>query len=236
MNILAVGCHPDDLEIGCGGTLARCASRGDRVTMCVCANGNLGHAILMPDELRRVRAAEVQAAASVLGVSEAVMLDANDLEVDSRNPQLTNKLVNLIRRVQPDMIIAHSPDDYMRDHVEASKLVFDASFTASIPHYDTETPGVAEIVPIYYMDNLAGVNFLPTEYVDVSATVEQKLSALDCHESQVKWMRDHDGIDFLDFVRTTAKFRGLQCGCAYAEGFRLCPAWPRLPARRLLPE
>lgn len=236
MNVLAVGCHPDDLEIGCGGTLARYAAAGHAVTMCIAANGNMGHAIIPPDELRRIRAGEVQDAARELGVREAVILDANDLEVDSNRPELVHKLVDLIRRVQPEVIITHSPEDYMKDHVETSRLTFDASFTASIPHYLTPTPGVAAITPLYYMDNLAGVNFLPSEYVDISATVEQKLRALDCHSSQVKWMRDHDGIDFLDFVRTTAKFRGLQCGAPYAEGFRPCLTWPRLPAKRLLPE
>ena len=52
MNILAIGCHPDDLEIACAGTLAKYAKRGDKVIMCHVANGNLGHAIIMPDELR----------------------------------------------------------------------------------------------------------------------------------------------------------------------------------------
>lgn len=85
------------------------------------------------------------------------------------------------------------------------------------------------------MDNLAGINFLPNEYVDISDEIEQKLEALNCHESQIKWMMDHDHIDFLDFVRTCSKFRGLQCGVAYAEGFTHCDAWPRVPTKRLLP-
>ena len=55
MNILAIGCHPDDLEIGCGGTLARYAAEGSRVTLCVVANGNMGHVIIQPEELRRAR-------------------------------------------------------------------------------------------------------------------------------------------------------------------------------------
>ena len=55
MNILAIGCHPDDLEIACAGTLAKYAKRGDKVIMCHVANGNLGHAIIMPDELRDIR-------------------------------------------------------------------------------------------------------------------------------------------------------------------------------------
>jgi len=236
MNILAVGCHPDDLEIGCGGTLARYARAGHRVTMCIVANGCIGHAVIMPAELRTIRASEAQQAGAVLGAAEVVMLDINDLEVDSNRPETVRRLVDLVRRVQPDVIITHSPEDYMKDHVEVSRLAFDASFSASVPHYLTPTPGAANITPLYYMDNVAGVNFLPTEYVNISETVEVKLQALACHESQIRWLRDHDHIDFLDFVRTVTKFRGLQCGVAYAEGYRQCQTWPRLTAKRLLPD
>ena len=58
MNVLAVGCHPDDVEIGCAGTLAKCVQRGDKVTVCHVANGNMGHEIIKPDELRIIRANE----------------------------------------------------------------------------------------------------------------------------------------------------------------------------------
>ena len=235
MNILAVGCHPDDLEIGCGGTLARYAREGHRVTMCVVANGNMGHAVIQPAELRAIRAEEIQRAGAILGAAEVISLDVNDLEVDSNRAETVNKLVDLVRRVQPDVILTHPLEDYMKDHVEVGRLVFDASFSASVPHYLTPTPGVAAITPIYFMDTVAGLNFIPTEYVDISSTAEIKLQALDCHASQIRWMRDHDGIDFLDFVRTVAKFRGQQCSAAYAEGFRLCLTWPRIPTKRLLP-
>jgi LmbE family N-acetylglucosaminyl deacetylase len=235
MNILAIGCHPDDLEIGCGGTLARIAAEGHRVTMVHVANGNLGHAVIFPEALRTLRLAEAQRAGQTLGAAQVLTLDVGDLQVDSNHPNTVRQMVDIIRRVQPDLIITHAPEDYMKDHVEVSKLVFDASFSASVPHYETPTPGVAKITPLYYMDTLAGVNFLPTEYVDITETIETKLQALDCHESQVKWMRDHDGIDFLDFVRTASKFRGLQCGAPYAEGFRQCQTWPRLTTKRLLP-
>jgi len=58
---------------------------------------------------------------------------------------------------------------------------------------------------------------------------------LECHESQLKWMRDHDNIDFAEFVRTCSRFRGIQCGADYAEVFTQEMAWPKVVARRLLP-
>jgi len=234
MNILAVGCHPDDLEIGCGGTLSKYARAGHRVVYCHVANGNLGHAVIGPEELRDIRKAETAASGAILN-AEVIGLDVSDLEVDAKNSKTILQLIEVIRYVRPDIIITHSPDDYMRDHVEVSRLVFNASFSSSIPHVPTQHPAYSLIAPVYYMDTLAGVGFLPEEYVDITETIEIKLNALNCHESQVKWMRDHDGIDFLDFVRTCSKYRGLQCGVAYAEGFRACRVWPRQTAKRLLP-
>lgn len=234
MNILAVGCHPDDLEIGCFGTLARYVKAGNHVTACHITNGDLGHVEIQPDRLREIRNREAENAAKVIG-AEAVTLDISDLSVDSMQDTLNEKLIQIIREVKPDVIISHSPQDYMRDHLEAGAMVFRSSFHSSVSHKYPMYPSFGKIAPIYYMDTLAGVNFQPTEYVDISAEIELKLEALSCHESQIVWMRDHDGIDFLDFVRTCSKFRGLQCGVPYAEGFTGCQVWPRLVTKRLLP-
>jgi LmbE family N-acetylglucosaminyl deacetylase len=235
MNVLAIGCHPDDLEIGCGGTLALYAGNGHNVFMCHVANGDMGHAVIMPGDLAGIRTAEAEASGAALGAKKVININVHDLFVDSHNEDQVSKVVEVIREVCPDIIITHSPDDYMRDHVETSKLVFNASFSSSIPHYFTETGSWPAIVPVYYMDTLAGVGFLPEEYTDITGTLEIKLNALEKHESQLKWMRDHDGIDFLDFVRTVSKFRGLQAGVKYAEGFRSCRSWPRQTTKRLLP-
>lgn len=235
MNVLAVGCHPDDLEISCGGTLARYAGAGHDVFLCHVANGDKGHAVILPEELRRMRHAEAEASGKVLGAREIIDLDVPDLEVDSKNESAVKKLTDVIRRVKPDVIITHNPDDYMRDHMEVSRLVFNASFSSSVPHYFTGHDAYGKIVPLYYMDTLAGMGFLPTEYVDITRTVDAKCRALACHESQLKWLMDHDRIDFLDMVRTIAKYRGYQCGAAFAEGFRQCEAYPRMTSGRLLP-
>lgn len=234
MNILAVGCHPDDIEIGCGGTLAKYAKRGDRVTICHMTNGNMGHVIIGPEELAKIRTAEALKGGQTLGAAQVISMDIGDLRVDSYDHGIVYALTEVIRTVQPDVILTHSPNDYMKDHVETSKLVFDASFSATIPHYTT-VAHIGNFAPIFYMDTLAGVDFQPEQYVDITDEVELKLRALDCHESQVKWMRDHDGIDFLDMVRTCSKYRGYQCGVPYAEGFIVCKAYPRMPPKPLLP-
>lgn len=234
MNILGIGCHPDDLEIGCGGTLAKYAKQGHKVFMCHIANGNMGHKVIMPDELNRIRTKEAEDAARTLG-AEAISLDIGDAYVEAGNKELRNRLTKVVRETKADLIITHNPVDYMRDHEQASALAVDVSFMTSIPHLIEGSQSTDNLPPVFYMDALAGIGFIPTEYVDITEEMELKLEAVACHKSQIVWMREHDGIDFLDFVRTCNKYRGLQSNCTYAEGFRQYAAWPRFVARRLLP-
>lgn len=231
MNVLAIGCHPDDIEVACAGTMAKYKQQGHNVIVCHVANGNLGHEIIQPDELRAMRIQEAKNAGALAGI-EVITCDVGDLKVYPDEEQ-RNKVVEVIRYAKPDVIITHSPNDYMPDHTAVSKLAFDASFAASCPHY-LNGVGVP-VTPLYYMDTLAGVNFLPTEYVDISDTIDLKLEMLECHISQMKWMRDHDNIDFAEFVKSCARFRGLQCGVQYAEAFTQCLTWPKITTKRMLP-
>ena len=232
--ILAVGCHPDDIEVACAGTLARYRQMGHEVILCHLCNGDMGHKVIDPETLKSIRTREAETSGALIG-AEVLNGDIGDLTLYADDKPTRDKVVDLIRYARPDVILTHSPEDYMPDHVATGKLVFDASFTATLPHYETALPFHPVIPPICYMDTLAGVNFLPTEYVDITETMETKLKMLDCHESQMKWMKDHDGIDFAEFVRSVARFRGLQCGVTYAEAFRACTVWPRVKPSRYLP-
>ncbi len=234
MNVLAISAHPDDVEIACSGTLAKCVKRGDRVVVCHLSTGNLGHVIIPPDELTKIRAAEAERAGKMAGI-EVIGGMFDDIDIYDNNKAARDKVIDVIRYANPDFIITHNPDDYMPDHTAVSRLVFDASFGATIPNYKTKQSGVAKLVPIYYMDPLAGVNFQPTEYVDITEEIDLKIRMLECHESQLVWMREHDGIDFADMVRTCSRYRGYQCGADYAEGFRLCQVYLKGTTKRLLP-
>lgn len=234
MNVLAIGCHPDDIEINCAGTLAKCVKRGDNVTVCHVCNGNLGHVVIQPDELAEIRKNEAIKAGSLAGI-KVVTCDIGDLMAYDQIKEQRDKVVDIIREAQPDFIITHAPNDYMPDHVAVSKLVFDASFAASVPHYVSNAMTPSQVTPIFYMDNLGGNEFLPTEYVDITDEIDLKLEMLECHESQLKWMREHDNIDFADMVKTISKYRGYQCGATYAEAFSQCMVYPKPTTRRLLP-
>jgi LmbE family N-acetylglucosaminyl deacetylase len=145
------------------------------------------------------------------------------------------RFVDMIRIARPDLIITHHSDDYHGDHNAVTKLVLDASFLATLPYYITAQPAHPIAPPIYFMDTLAGIDFTPTEYVDISDTLELKKQSMAQHVSQITWLNEHHATDILDFIETMARFRGLQCGARYAEGFQSVRAWGRIPAKRLLP-
>ena len=234
MRVLAIGAHPDDIELACSGTLAKCVKRGDTVIVCHVSSGDLGHVVIPPEELKVIRANEAKKAGAMAGI-EVIWGGFNDLDIYDNNKEARDKIVDVIKYANPDFIITHSPDDYMPDHTAVSRLVFDASFTATLPNYKSKYKDPAKLVPIYYMDTLAGVNFNPTEYVDITDEIELKMDMLECHESQLVWMREHDNIDFADMVRTCSKYRGYQCGAGYAEGFRRCQVYLKGTTKRLLP-
>lgn len=234
MRVLAVGAHPDDLEILCGGTLARFVLEGHEVVMCHATTGNRGSFVHTADEIARIRLEEARRAAAVIG-AEHVTLGLSDTEVSAADPGQRRLVVDLVREARPDLILTHFPGDYMGDHNEVSKLVFECSFSATLPLVETRLPHHGHVAPIYYMDTVFGIGFAPTEYVDVTGVIDVKARALEAHESQLAWLRDHDGIDVVEQMRTATRYRGMQCGADYAEGFVPCLTWLRGTTRRLLP-
>jgi N-acetylglucosamine malate deacetylase 1 len=233
MRILAIGAHPDDLELLCSGTLAKYAARGDHVTMCTLAAGDKGHFHIGTAELTEIRRNEAQSAADLIG-ADYIPLLIPDCEVYV-NHETVMRVVEVIRQARPDVVITHSPTDYMPDHVATSQLAFAASFHATVPHYRTESEAHDGIPPVYYMDTLVGLDFEPTEYVDITDTFETKKRLMQCHNSQITWLMEHDNYDVLAALETCAKYRGLQCGVAFAEAFTPARRWLRMRPERLLP-
>jgi LmbE family N-acetylglucosaminyl deacetylase len=234
MRILGVGAHPDDLEVLCAGTLAKYAEAGHQVVMCHVTIGEKGHFHIPSEQLAKTREQEAKEAAQLID-AESMSLGLLDGEVvDNLETQLL--FIEAIRQAEPDVIITHSPNDiYHSDHAVVSKLVLDASFHASVPYVKTETAHHPKVPPIYYMETMAGLDFIPSEYVDISATFITKMKMLSQHKSQLKWLMEHDNLSVIDSMETMAKFRGYQCGARYAEGFNPCLVWPRIIPERLLP-
>jgi LmbE family N-acetylglucosaminyl deacetylase len=236
MNVLAVGANPDDVEFLCAGTLAACARRGDRISIAYLTLGDKGGSTASPREIAAVRRREAEAAAALIG-ARLLALGIPDGEVEV-TLSLRRRLVEVIRAEQPEFIITHYPGDYMSDHNATSRLVFEASFWAGSRHFAGD-PGEARShslrPPVVYMDTVGGLGFVPQEYVDISDMMDLKVAMLSEHRSQLRYMKERDGLDFLDYMITAARYRGYQCGVKYAEGFVPERVYPSVSPRRLLP-
>jgi N-acetylglucosamine malate deacetylase 1 len=233
MRILAVGAHPDDIEILCAGTLLKYRRQGHDVIMAIATNGEQGHISIMPKELAEIRQAEAQKSAAILG-AELIWMGYRD-QFMIHDESTRRAFIEMVRKAAPDVVITHDPQDYALDHRIVSELTFASTFMAAVPHLETGSAPTKKVPPLYYMDSVGGSNFLPTEYVDISAEMTDKLKMLECHQSQLTWLKEHANVDIVGLTETVAKFRGLACGIPYAEGFRHLDAWGRTPVGNVLP-
>ena len=231
--VLAVGAHPDDVELGCGGTLALYRRMGAEVVIASVSCGDKGSRELSREETIRVRREESERAAGVIGATY-ICLGLMDSEIfeDLENRA---RMIELIRKVKPHIIITHSPSDYHADHRTTSIMVSHASYIATSFKFKTESPPLPWVPPVYYMDNYLGVDFLPEEYVDITDVVETKKEMVLQHKSQFPHLKERSGEDILEDMLILARLRGRQSGVKFAEGFRLFRAWPHVRTYRLLP-
>ena len=238
MNILAIGAHPDDVESSCGGTLAKYAKMGHKVFTATATNGNIGSATLPMDEIAAIRKEEARRAAAHIG-AEYICLDYDDeMFYEDKNARL--KFIDLVRYCKADVILTHNPKDYNPDHELTSKIINDIAVMIPIAKIQTRNAPYDKIPIIAYFEPVYGLGFIPTHYVDITDTMETKMAMLREHQSQVSWMQDNykDTVgdkDFFENYYTIAKYRGIQCGVEYAEGFRMANDAFRVVPYRVLP-
>jgi LmbE family N-acetylglucosaminyl deacetylase len=233
MKILAVGAHPDDLEILCAGTLAKYAARGDCVTMAVATNGEVGSPTLEKAEIAEIRRLEAKAAADVIGAEFIWMNYPDEFLFSTEHTRLD--FLNVVRRSRPDVVLTHAPTDYHPDHRATGQILWDIRVMTTVPNIKTEHPPCEKIPEIYYFDTVAGIDFVPQYYVDISKVFESKRQMLVCHKSQSIWLEHQYEMSYLDFIEYTGRYRGLQCGVPYAECFQSSPTWPKRSEGVLLP-
>ncbi|MGH9231270.1 MAG: PIG-L deacetylase family protein [Acidimicrobiales bacterium] len=218
---LAVYAHPDDPEVSCGGTLAHWVRAGADVRLVVVNAGDKGSpdAATDPADLTERRAAEVAAAAAVLGLAGVERMGLPDGEV-TNDLALRARLVELIRTHRPDTVVCPDPtavffgDSYVnhRDHREVGWAVVDAvAPAAGSPLYFPETGPPHQVNAL-----LLSGTFEPDIWVDISDSLELKVAAVQCHESRV----GGDPALVADLLRTRTAESGAQAGVAHAESFR----------------
>ncbi|RKX34692.1 MAG: PIG-L family deacetylase [Verrucomicrobia bacterium] len=223
--VLAAFAHPDDIEFLCAGTLALLVQAGWELRCSTLSGGDLGSPSGTREAIRNRRLKEAATAAESLGGSYAwAGLDDFGIVYDR---DCLRKVTDVVRGFAPDIVITHSPDCYMLDHEETSRLVRMACFAAAVPLYETGNPPMSTGVPaLYYSDAIEGKDkygrpVMADFYIDIASTLEARTKALACHESQREWLRSHHGIDdYLLGSKKMAQMHGERCGAIYAEGFR----------------
>ena len=229
MNVLAVVAHMDDAEIHCGGVLLKYVKQGAKVHVLVVTNGNKGTYKYSPEEITKIRRNEQREACKRLGRQEPIFLDYEDnLTIDSKELRLD--ILNIIRKVNPSVIFTHSPQDGSNDHAATGLAVTKALIGLPFPNMPVEEKPMKEMPQVFFIDPAGGVGFLPDVYVDITKEMDEKLYALEAHESQL-------GYDprYKDDAVVVSRFRGFQSGCEYAEGFKAHYFFGFMPDYRVLP-
>ena len=225
---LGVFAHPDDMEMVAAGTLLRLQRAGYEVHCLALADGGCGSSVLGREETARVRRAEAEEACRLAGFTRHESL-VNDLAVFYERATLA-KVAALVRRVAPEVLLTHSPADYMEDHQNASRLAVSAAFCRGMRNMptDPETPPVDRPVTVYHAqpygnrDPLGGA-VRPSHFVDVGGEMlEKKTAMLACHRSQQDWLDESQGLSsYLEAMRALAREVGGWSGrFACAEGWR----------------
>lgn len=225
MRILAVGAHPDDIELQCAGTLAKYAARGDKVFMAISTNGELGSAKVSKEEIAEIRHREALASAAVIG-AELIWLGYPDGFL-SDTPETRMRYIDLIRQTRPDVIITHDPvNDYHPDHNLTGLILWNVRVNAAAVNIKTDLPPWDTVPEYFFMDTLTGQHFEPQTYVDISETIDSKRAMLGKYVSQVEFMKQRYNMTLVEFMEICSSFRGLQANVRYAECFRRSMTFP----------
>ena len=221
-DLLVLAAHPDDAEIGCGGTILDSVARGLSVVIVDMTRGETG--TLGTPELR---AEEAAAAAARLGVVERVNLSLPDAGLREADPEALRRIVGALRTYRPRVLLAPVEQDVHPDHVATAKLAQRAFFHAGLAKWEPElgAPSRPELVAHYFGNDHAA----PTFCVDISAYLEAKQEVIACYASQVSGGADDHRVRKLDVLaRAEARDRyfGALVGCEAAEPFIVHGALP----------
>jgi LmbE family N-acetylglucosaminyl deacetylase len=195
INILAIGAHPDDIEVGCAGTLIKYTDKGHRLCLMVMTEGGFGGST-------SVRAREQADSKEILGAEEIFWGGYEDthLVVDQK---MISKIEEFISKVRRYFIFCHFLDDTHLDHRHLTQATISATrYIRNVLFYEGPTTQ----------------NFTPHIFVDISDTLDRKIKALEAHRSQIAKTNIED-LTVVELARSSANFRGIQGRVKYAEAF-----------------
>ncbi len=193
--ILALAPHPDDIEIGCGGTLAVYAKQVATIHLFVATDGSKGGD-------STTRKSEQECAAKILGIQAVHWGDFADTKLPAEDT-LIHALEDKVREIKPDFVLVNHHEDTHQDHRTLARAAHSATrYVSSVLAYETPTSSY----------------FTPTVFMDIHDTLSDKLKALDAHASQVE-KTNIQGLNIVEIAPATARFRGVQGKISCAEAF-----------------
>jgi len=224
---LAIAAHPDDIEFMMAGTLLLLHDAGWEIHCMNISSGNLGSLTMSPAKIARIRRAEAQASAAVMQAVWHAPI-CNDLQVFYDDRTL-RRVAAVVREVNPSIVLTHSPQDYMEDHMNTARLAVTATFARSVPGYRTVPARhhVPTNVTIYHgsphglRDGLRRP-VVPEAFVNTTDVQDRKREALECHRSQRGWLSATQGMD--SYIATMEEFArtlgSMSKTFTFAEGWR----------------
>ena len=213
MKILAIGAHPDDIEIFMYGFIAACKKRGDEIILGVATDGTSGN-ININKDLKNIRQEEAILGLTKLAKPYFLGLEDGNLFESINASKIIKSFIN---DNKPDLVITHAPNDYHPDHRSLSDFIINS---------------IGFKCPVIFAETLMGINFDPEIYIDITDFLEEKKHAILCHKSQSPEM-------LLEAVKLINRFRSAQCNAPsknYAEVYKVSKTFPFADIRNLLPK
>jgi len=210
-----------------GGTLLLLGRAGCELHYMTVANGSCGTACLDSDEIVAIRRAESAKAAALFGATCHQPL-VDDIMIYN-TPELAARLGAVVRRVDPQIVLVPSGQDYMEDHTNTSRLMVTATFCRAMRNFQTDPPRppVRSDVALYHalpwgLSDQLRRPIQPDFFVDISAVLDRKLAALACHQSQKLWLDESQGLDsyLTSAEQMSARVGEMSGGFEHAEGWQ----------------
>ncbi|TXE11871.1 bacillithiol biosynthesis deacetylase BshB1 [Seonamhaeicola algicola] len=221
LDILAIGAHPDDVELGCGATIAKEIANGKKVGIIDLTQGELG-----TRGTAQTRAHEAEDAKNILGVAVRENLKfADGFFINDKQHQLD--IIKIIRKYQPNVVLCNAIDDRHIDHGRGSKLVSDACFLSGLIKIETEVNGVLQKQwrPKHVYHYIQWKHIEPDFVVDVTGFIDKKMEAVLAYKTQFFDAKSKEpetpisSKNFTDSVKYRARDLGRLIGVEYGEGF-----------------
>jgi LmbE family N-acetylglucosaminyl deacetylase len=197
MNLLAIGPHPDDIEIGCAGSLLKWKEKGFKIYLMVMTDGSNGGET-------SIRRKEQERSAEILGAEEILWGGFKDTDLEYQGKVLVDTIEDCLKKIKPAFVLVNYYEDTHQDHRSLSSATVSAARNSK---------------NVLFYEGPTSIDFNPTVFVDIDPCIDKKMEAIRAHDSQIH-KTNIEGMSIIDIATAMAHFRGTQGRVKYGEGFQ----------------